>query len=195
MPTVPTLADLAALEFALVEPAVAPLGAAFAPGAGANITPAFGATDVSIRPNFVWPAVAGATGYEFVLAEDLGMDDPFAIIDYSASTTQPGHTAREDLKYSTTYNWRVRAVRDSEKGPWATSFFTTEAAPEPEPEPEPPVVIEQKEVPPPEITLEIPPSPAPVQVIPDYLLWVVVGVGAVLVIAVIVLIVRTRRVS
>jgi hypothetical protein len=60
----------------------------------------------------------------------------------------------------------------------------------------PPIIIEEKPAPPaPEIILEVPPTPAPVQVIPDYLLWVIVAVGAVLIIAVIVLIVRTRRVT
>jgi len=39
--------------------------------------------------------------------------------------------------------------------------------------------------------VEVPTAP----VIPTYLLWVIVGVGAVLVIALIVLIVRTRRVA
>ena len=50
-------------------------------------------------------------------------------------------------------------------------------------------------VPAPEVTLNIPAAPSPVQPIPSYLLWAVIVVGAVLVIAVIVLIVRTRRIS
>ena len=69
---------------------------------------------------------------------------------------------------------------------------------EPEEE-EPPIIIEEQPAPPapvitPEVIVNIPPEET-VQVIPDYLLWVIVGVGAVLVIAVIVLIVRTRRVT
>jgi hypothetical protein len=154
--------------------------------------PAMAAEDVSIKPSFSWAAVPGAT-YEFVLAEDLGLDDPFEIIDYSATSDINAHIAREDLKFSTTYHWRVRAVVDGTPGDWVRGIFTTEAEPE---EAAPPIIIEEKPAPPaPEIILEVPPTPAPVQVIPDYLLWVIVVVGAVLIIAVIVLIVRTRRVT
>ncbi|MBW2675026.1 MAG: hypothetical protein JRD89_16710, partial [Deltaproteobacteria bacterium] len=162
------------------------------PAAPTILQPALGAEDVSIRPTFTWTEVPGAT-YEFVLAEDLGLEDPFEIIDYSATADINAHVAREELKYSTTYYWRVRAVVDGKPGPWVTGLFTTMAKPE---EPPPPVEVVQQPPPPaPEITLEIPPSPPPVQVIPDYLLWVIIAVGAVLVIAVIVLIVRTRRVA
>jgi hypothetical protein len=144
--------------------------------------------------------VAGATGYEFVIAKDLGELDPFAIINYSSATTTNGHVAREALNYSTTYNWRVRAVDATGTGAWRTGFFTTAAEPvEAEPAPPPVEIIQQPPAPAPvapEITLTMPPSDVQdVQVIPETLLWVVVGVGAILVIAVIVLIVRTRRVA
>lgn len=153
--------------------------------------PAFGADDTSIKPTFTWTAVAGAT-YEFVLAEELGLDDPFEIIDYSATCDINAHVAREELKFSTTYHWRVRAITADATGEWVRGIFTTAAAP-PEPvEPTDPVIIEQK--PAPEITLTIPAAAAPVQVIPDWALYTIIVVGAVLVISVIVLIVRTRRV-
>jgi hypothetical protein len=191
--SVPSLLDLAGTPFALCEPEVAPPSAPAAPGV---LTPTFGDEDVDLKPTFTWTASAGATSYEFVLAEEIGQDDKFAIIDYSATTATHGHVAREQLKYSTVYNWRVRAVSDAGKSAWTTAFFTTAAEPEPEPEPTPPVIV--KEIPPspaPEIILEVPPTEAPVNVIPDYLLWTVVGIGAVLIIAVVVLIVRTRRVT
>jgi len=188
--SIPSILDLSGTPFALTEPPAAP------PAAPAVLTPAFGADEVDTKPTFTWTASAGATTYEFVLAEEIGQDDKFAIIDYSATTETHGHVAREELKYETTYNWRVRAVSDIGKSAWTTAFFTTEPEPEPAPEPTPPVVIEERPPQPaPEIILEIPPTEAPVQVIPDYLLWTVVGVGGVLVIAVIVLIVRTRRVT
>ena len=115
-----------------------------------------------------------------------------------------------------TYYWRVRASSD---GPLysnysAVSSFTIDEAAEPLP----PVVIEQPpapviEVPPapasPPITVEIPdivlPAPepvpdivipaapaAPAPITPAYI-WAIVIIGAILVIAVVVLIVRTRR--
>ncbi len=155
------------------------------------LTPSFAAEDVKIKPSFSWTAVPGAT-YEFVLAEELGLDDPFEIIDYSATSDIAAHIAREDLKYSTTYHWRVRSISDAGTSEWVRGIFTTKAEPAPAAEPVPPVEI--KEITP-EISLTMPPTEPPVQVIPDYLLWVIVAVGAVLIIAVIVLIVRTRRVT
>jgi len=92
----------------------------------ATLIPAFGAEGIPVKPTFIWDPVVGATHYEFVLAEEIGEDDPFSIIDYSASTVSNGHVARQALKYSSTYNWRVRGARGSEKGSWTQSFFTTE---------------------------------------------------------------------
>ena len=133
-------------------------------------------------------------GLEFEIAEDLGAVDKFAFPDDAATATINGHVATEALNYSATYYWRVRGVAaDDTKGAWAVGFFTTKAEPA---EAAPPIVVEEAApAAAPEITLEIPPAPSPVQAIPDYLLWVIVCVGAVLVIAVIVLIVRTRRVA
>ena len=183
----PSIGDLAGTEFALVEPPPEPeLDVTV-------IMPTFGDSDVSIKPTFTWSAADDATGYEFVIAEELGLDDPFEIIDYSATSTTNGHVAREDLKYSTTYWWRVRASSATDTGVWAVSFFTTEDEPE---EAAPPIVVEEKEVPAPVITVEIPPAVEKVtSAIPDWALYTIIAVGAVLIIAVIVLIVRTRRVA
>jgi hypothetical protein len=196
--TIPAIADLAGTPFALLEPVIEeePEPEPTPPAAPTVLSPTFGDEAASVQPTFTWTASEGATSYEFVLAEEIGQDDKFAIIDYSATTATHGHVAREQLKYSTVYNWRVRAVSDIGKGDWTIGFFTTEAEPVPEPEPVPPVVVrETPPTPAPEIILEVPPSEAPVQVIPDYLLWTVIAVGAVLIIAVIALIVRTRRVT
>jgi len=186
--TIPAITDLAGTEFALVEPAEAELALAV------SVTkPTFGDQDVSIKPTFTWTAAADAIGYEFVLAEELGLDDPFQIIDYSATTVTNGHVAREDLKYSTTYWWRVRSSSAIATGDWVVSFFTTEDEPK---EALPPVVIEEKVTEPPIITIEIPPAVEKVtQAIPDWALYTIIIVAAVLIIAVIVLIVRTRRVA
>jgi len=156
--------------------------------------PTVGAVDIAIDTTFTWPIVTGATGYEFVIAEDLGETDKFAIIDYSATTATNAHKLRENLKYNTTYWWRVRAYNATTKGDWGTGFFTTAKAPAAATTAAPPVVVTQ--VPAPQITLTIPPATTTTtEVIPAYLLWAVIAVGAVLVIVVIVLIVRTRRIS
>ena len=60
-------------------------------------------------------------------------------------------------------------------------------------EEEPPVIVITEPAPPAEI-VQLPPVEKEVPVIPDYLLWTIVGIGAVLLIALIVLIFRTRRV-
>jgi hypothetical protein len=144
-------------------------------------SPASGATDVPLQPAFVWAKVKDATSYEIVVSEDK----TFAIIDWSHTSDQNFYQGEEMLAYNTTYYWRVRAAG----GEWTYGVFTTMAEPE---EPEPPIVIEPTP-PPPEkevVVVEVPTAPA----IPDYLLWIIVGVGAVLFIALIVLILRTRRV-
>ena len=191
--SVPTILDLLGTPFALASIAEEEE----APAAPAVLTPTFGGDDVPLKPTFTWTASENATSYEFVLAEEIGQDDKFAIIDYSATTSTHGHVARETLKYNTVYNWRVRAVSDVGSGDWTIGFFTTMTEPEPEPEPTPAVIV--KETPPtpaPEIILQVPPAEVEqVQVIPDVLLWVVVAIGAVLIIAVVALIVRTRRVA
>jgi hypothetical protein len=157
------------------------------------ITPTVGATGVSISPTFSWAPYEGAIGYEVAVAED----NTFAILDYSHSTEATFYKAEETLKYNTTYYWRVRGVtgpapakKAAPGGPWITGVFTTEAKAA---EPTPPVVIEPTPpTPAPEIKVIEVPAPA---AIPPTLLYVIVAIGAVLVIALIVLIVRTRRVA
>ena len=98
-----------------------------------------------------------------------------------------------ELDYSTPYYWRVKAVGSDEESDWSSGIFTTMAEPE---EAQPPVVVEESE--PPVITVEQPdivvPLPAETTITPAWI-YVIIGVGAVLVIAVVVLIVRTRRVA
>ncbi len=204
--TSPTLTNLAALEFALVEPALGPMGAI----AGPDLVPAIAATGVSVNPTFTWTAIAGADNYDFVIAEEIGQDDPFAIPEYADTAMINAHVSKKTLKYDTQYNWRVRPSRvtgvtefapgdvreDIEKGAWVVGLFVTESEPE---EAAPPIVIEEAATVPapiltsPDVIVNIPPEET-VEVIPSSLLWIIVAVGAVLVIAVIVLIVRTRRV-
>ena len=98
----------------------------------------------------------------------------------------------EELNYYETYAWRVQAVRGTDTSAWVTSFFVTEA--EPEEAPDPIEIVIPEPTPTPEIEVIVP-APTEVEILPEYLLWVIVGVAAVLIIAVIVLIVRTRRVA
>ncbi len=187
--TSPTKVDLSGTAFVLVEaPPEAPAGAVIAQ------SPTLGKVDVPIDTTFTWGTVPGAVSYVFEIAEEIGQIDKFYLKDAVGSSAVNAYKLLENLKYDTQYWWRVQAVNAvGAKSAWTVAFFTTAKEPAAVVPPTPPVVIQQN--PPAEITLEIPASPSPVQPIPSYLLWAVIGVGAVLVIAVIVLIVRTRRIS
>jgi hypothetical protein len=155
---------------------------------GVSEAPAPGATGVSLTPTFAWNAADWTTTYEFALAKDAAFSDVIVSKTFDGTT----YLSESALSYSTTYYWKVRAKGASSYSEWATSVFTTMAEPE---EPPPPVVVVEN--PPATITLpapivEIPPAPAPIS--PAFI-WAIIIVGAILVIAVIVLIVRTRRVS
>jgi hypothetical protein len=185
---VSSIVDLAGTPFVLVEEKTA--------AAPALTSPALGAYDVSIQPMFVWSAVTGVIRYEFALSEDSA----FKILKWSANVVTNMYDAPEELKYSTTYYWRVRGIITEPYlvGPtwvtpaslWSTGIFTTEA----EPVEAAPTTIT---TPAPKVDVTVEPAKVTVEpsapVIPDYMLWIIIAVGAVLIIALIVLIVRTRR--
>jgi len=138
-------------------------------------SPICGADDVILTTNYSWDAVLGATSYELqiVAAGADGTADwtgaATLTTDVNAMASIPG------LEYSTVYYWRVRAVSDGVYSAWAVCLFTTIAEPVEPPAPTPPVEV---------ITEEITPT----------WIWVIIGIGAALVICVIILIVTTRRV-
>jgi hypothetical protein len=135
--------------------------------------PQGGATDVSLNPGFAWTPIAGATEYEFILATDSGLTQ--TVEGTPVYVVEPAwQVPTGTLEYSTVYFWGVRASKPT-SSPQSVGTFTTMAEPV---EPTPPVVIE-------------PTPPAP-QIVPGYI-YAIIGVGAVLVIVVLVLIVRTRR--
>jgi hypothetical protein len=186
----PSLTDLGGTPFALLEDkTVAP---------PALVEPAVGEYDISIEPMFTWGTVLGAIRYEITLSED----PTFSIIEWSYNVDNPFYKTDEALRYNTTYYWRVRGVLAepyqvgrawvTPATPWATGIFTTESEVVVEPDA---IVVEP---PKPEVNVEIPPTKITVEpaapAVPNYMLWVIIAVGAVLIIALIVLIVRTRRV-
>jgi len=192
----PMLSRSATSSFITALPVVAPPATA--------LFPLQGAVDVVNSPTFTWPAVTGATGYQFVWAEEIGQADKFAIINGSANTTANAYKlpTGETLKYNTLYWWRVRPVSATTTGDWSVFFFTTGAEPTSTTTTTTgpsttvtPITITTITKPADQITVTIPPSTNTTQPIPSYLLWAVVAVGAILIIVVIVLIVRTRRIS
>jgi hypothetical protein len=165
--------------------------------------PAMGATDVAVDATFTWAAVTGATSYDFVIAEELGNANKFQIIDFGDNTVFNAYKLKDPLKYNTQYWWEVRPISGSSVGAWTVGFFTTELAPTTTttatatvPPVTPTVTVVNPTQPAPTVVVTVPPNTSPsTPVIPTYLLWAVIAVGAILVIAVIVLIVRTRRIS
>jgi len=143
--------------------------------------PENGAQGVILCPSFGWTRVSGATTYELELADNPDFTNPTP-----ATTTINSWKCDTDLSYSTTYYWRVQALKDSVViSAWRSGAFTTMAksAPPVEVAPSPPA---------PQITL-----PAPQVILPEagtpVWVWAIIGIGGALVIAVIVLIIRTRR--
>ncbi|MFC2071779.1 WD40/YVTN/BNR-like repeat-containing protein [Chloroflexota bacterium] len=173
----------------------------------AGISPEVGATNTSIEPTFVWAPFSGAIGYELLVSED----PTFAILEYSHNVGETFYKS-DPLAYSTTYYWKVRGVTgpvplDSRGrttgpapgGPWTTGVFTTMsaamAAPGAvdQPAQEPIIITEPGET---KVQIvEVPVQTLVEQPIPSYLLWTIIAIGALLIIALIVLIVRTRRVA
>jgi hypothetical protein len=162
------------------------------------LSPANGGSGVSDTPSFSWSPVSGSTAYQFVLADNPGMRDPIAqpVVESTA------YAVVSALDKGKTYYWRVKAMSPVE-GNWSTvSNFTVKGeAAAPPPPPPPPVVITQVPAPtivmpaqpaaPPDII--IPPAPAPPAPIAPAYIWAIIIIGAVLMIAVVVLIFRTRR--
>ncbi|MBA7662386.1 hypothetical protein ES703_70415 [subsurface metagenome] len=204
--SIPTIDDLEALPFAVIEPpptaviATAPVIAA----------PVSGDDTVSLTPTFAWGAVPGADAYYFQLADNANFVPPL-LAKLDGDLGRLGVTAyayRTELPYSEAYYWRVKAVSGSEatgdlaESAWTSAVFITMDEPE---EPIPPVVIQEApELPDititqPDIIIESPdiivPLPEVAAPITPTWIYVIIGVGGVLVIALIVLVVRTRRVA
>jgi len=152
----------------------------------AGVGPAPGAQDIITKPALQWNGADWATSYELMLA-----DNP----DFTGATaktlTSTSWVSDTDLGYSTTWYWKVRGVSDASTSEWSdVGVFTTMAAPV---APAPPVTIQEV----PDIIVEVPPITVPPAVevtpTPTWALLAIIIVGAVLLIGVFILIIRTRR--
>ncbi|MBA7618444.1 hypothetical protein ES703_25770 [subsurface metagenome] len=138
-------------------------------------SPWCGQDDVILTTNYSWDPVIGAGTYEVqvVAASADGTADWTGATTLTATTNAlasiPG------LEYSTVYFWRVRAVSDGVYSAWAVCIFTTADQPAEPVDPVEPVDV---------IIQEITPL----------WIWVIIGIGGALTIAVVILIVSTRRV-
>jgi hypothetical protein len=153
-------------------------------------SPANGASNVGTKPSFSWTPTSGATKYEFQLDTGTSFTAPMVSEQVATSAIMPNVTLDEGKSYF----WRVRAL-EPVPSEWSAIGTFTVAVPEP-----PPVTPTQTVVPPPTITITQPPDitfTIPTATtggqVPSAAIWAIIIIGAVLVIAVIVLIVRTRR--
>ena len=170
------------------------------------VAPVSGDDTVSLTPIFAWEAVDDADGYYFEFADNANFVMPLVKLDGDMGRLLvTAYAYVGDLPYSTAYYWKVKAVSgtieagDLLESDWASAVFITKEEPV---EPLPPVVIEPTPPAPPApiITITQPdiivPLPAIVQtpVTPGWI-YAIIAVGAVLVISLLVLIIRTRRVA
>ena len=150
-------------------------------------SPICGAEDVIITPAFTWSEVSGASGYEIEVATNEDFDPIVA----SGTPTINAWDCPE-LEYGTSYYWRVRAIKDGVVGSWTYCKFSTEEAPPEAPAqvwvcPQCGLTFSSEAALQAHIDAEHAPPATPVYI------WVIIGIGAALVIAVIILIVTTRR--
>lgn len=198
--TTPVAGDLVGTPFVLVKGPATPALAAptiIAPVAGATLQP--------IRPTFMWTAVTGALAYELDVSDNYLFRGEAAgsppLISRTGIPTA-AYALQQDLEYDSTYYWRIRATTttgtvEGIQSVWVISVFSTKSAP---------AVVEEEVLTCGECgltfdtraaleshlaTAHAPVAPA-LPTTPAYI-WVIIGVGAVLVIALIALIVRTRR--
>jgi hypothetical protein len=164
-----------------------------------------------------WSRLSKAKIYDYQVALDSGFVEK-VYTGTTASTTSGNPSVvipADTFMAGTMYYWRVRVnIAGPIRSPWSeTRTFTVAELPEAQP----PVVIEQPPAPvievpptpeivlqPPEIVLPAPPPappeivipaapPAPAPAVPTWAIYAIIIIGAVLVIALIILIMRTRR--
>jgi hypothetical protein len=151
---------------------------------------------VSLTPTLSWQASKSATGYELQVFKDATMNE--TVVDLTgpkALGATNAYTITSSLGYNKTFYWRVKAITATASTDWSgLATFTTMDVP---PVVAPPVIITSQ----PPVTISIPPAvttsvvitQAPETKISPTYIWAIIIIGAVLVLAVIVLIVRTRR--
>jgi len=142
-----------------------------------------GEPDVPLSPTFEWSGIEWADYYEYELALDPTttaggyFSTPLVALVGTSSLVSTAWKSDITLDYETRYYWHVKAIGVDTDTPWSdVGTFTTLGVPPEAPTSQPPVVI------------------PPAQNITPAWIWAIVIIGAILVIAVIVLIVTTRRV-
>ncbi len=127
---------------------------------------------------FSWTSVYDANKYTFVLSKNADLSGALA----TAEVTGTAYAYSGTLDYETTYYWQVTAWKGNimmSQSDIGTFAIAAEEYIPPEPQPTPPPVV------------NIPPTQ---HIVPTWI-YAVIGIGAALIVVVIVLIVRSRRPS
>jgi hypothetical protein len=157
--------------------------------AGPQILGPQGGGTTGLNPGFAWAPVAGATKYQFIVATDAALTK--TIGGTPVVVTTPSFQVM-GLDYGTTYFWAVKVLEPT-PGVQTISTFSTMDEPAAAVDPgttTPPVVVPTQPVP--DIIVNVP-DQTDGGTISATAIWAVIGIGAVLIVAVLVLIVRTRR--
>jgi len=161
-------------------------------GLDINRGPAAGATGVSLTPVITWGTVPNST-YNFKISTDPAFGTA-GVVDSKTGLAGTVYAPATALKANTNYFWEVQAVTNGITGDWVVSGFTTGSGNIVAPtSAAPAVTTTAAPAVAPTIIVTIPTQPVAPQTTPAYI-WVIIAIGAILVIAVIVLIARTRRV-
>ncbi len=193
------------------------------PVAPIGLVPDPGSQNVMTLPTFQWNPVLGATSYELWLDTKPGLTVA-AGLNTATATKYTGIATNAfavpaALANNTVYYWQVRAVTSTGYSAWSGTWsFTTVLTVIPPvtvtSNPVPTIILTATSNPVPTIVISNPPvvtvtqaaaAPAITVTQPSYTLvtptaetpsyiWIIVGVGALLTLAVIILIIRTRRV-
>jgi len=142
-----------------------------------------GEPDVPLSPTFEWSGIEWAETYEYELALDPTttaggyFSTPLVALVGTDALVSTAWKCDTTLNYDTRYYWHVKAIGVDTDTPWSdVGTFTTMSKAPPPAEPGGDIII------------------PPAQEITPAWIWAIVIIGAILVIAVIVLIVTTRRV-
>jgi hypothetical protein len=130
------------------------------------ISPTGGIVIDSLKPSLQWLGAMDADKYELVVALECNWGSP--VIEKSGENALGAETAyqiTQNLQYGKNYCWKVKAIKGATETVWSdTATFTTMAQP---------AVVEEEGTP--------------------YWVWVVIGVSALMLAAVVVLIVLTKK--
>jgi photosystem II stability/assembly factor-like uncharacterized protein len=155
--------------------------------------PSPGASNTSPYPVFQWSGIEGASGYELLVSANLSFETP--LIAKTGQTMIPETAWQPDipLENGRTYYWKIRAVGSGTTSSWsAASAFTVEIPPA---NTTPPVEIARPlttvtGTSSPPIIINNPPAPG----FPTGILYLLIGIGAVLIVLLtVILLVLVRR--